>query len=165
MHDIAVLADTHVPSRADQLPAWVESALSEADHVIHAGDFDSVSAFEHVENLAGSLTAVTGNMDPSLGLPETTTVAREGVTFLLTHGTGPLQSYRQRLREVVDAHPNTDVIIAGHSHEVLDEDLDGVRLLNPGSATGADPADRATMYRVTVDTGAIDVQLRSGSDH
>ncbi|MEF8801365.1 MAG: metallophosphoesterase family protein [Halolamina sp.] len=49
--------------------------------------------------------------------------------------------------------------IGGHSHEVVDTVHEGVRLLNPGSVTGADPADIATMLTVEVEDGAVDVTL------
>ncbi|MFB6220045.1 MAG: metallophosphoesterase family protein [Halolamina sp.] len=49
--------------------------------------------------------------------------------------------------------------IGGHSHEVEDRVHDGVRVLNPGSVTGADPADRATMLTVEADNGEVDVTL------
>ena len=41
------------------------------------------------------------------------------------------------------------------------EEFDGptVRVLNPGSATGADPADRATTMTADVEDGEIDVTL------
>jgi hypothetical protein len=37
--------------------------------------------------------------------------------------------------------------------------VDGVRLLNPGSATGARPATRTTMLTVTVDGDTVDVTV------
>jgi Predicted phosphoesterase len=49
--------------------------------------------------------------------------------------------------------------VAGHTHEALDTTHDGVRLLNPGSVTGANPADTPTMLTATVENGALDVEL------
>jgi predicted phosphodiesterase len=53
----------------------------------------------------------------------------------------------------------TVVGIGGHTHVVEDTVHEGVRVLNPGSVTGADPADRATMMTVTVEAGEFDVTL------
>lgn len=159
---LAILSDTHVPSRAQEVPEWVEEEVEAADHVVHAGDFDSEAAYEGVESLAAELTAVHGNMDPrDLDLPTTATVELGGVRFVVTHGTGPLENYDDRVVET--ARENADgrnvVAVAGHTHEVRDDDFDDVRLLNPGSATGADPASRTTMYRATVEDGDVDVEL------
>lgn len=174
---IAVIADTHIPSRAEELPDWVRDELREADHVIHAGDFDSREAYDEIADLSAELTAVRGNMDPrmtTVDLPETTTLDREGVRFVVTHGTGDLADYEPRVAGVVRANAGdaeTVVGVAGHTHELTDatiapetetngpDDEDGVRLLNPGSATGADPASFASMFVVLVEDGDLDVQV------
>jgi predicted phosphodiesterase len=49
--------------------------------------------------------------------------------------------------------------VAGHTHEVVDTAHRGVRLLNPGSATGAAPAERTTMLTVDVDGGTLSVTV------
>ena len=164
MKRVAILSDTHIPSRESEIPDWVEDHLESADHVLHAGDFDSPDAYERVKELtAGTLTAVAGNVDPaSLGLPSVATVDVEGVRFVLTHGTGDPSTYEQRIADTV--HRNADaadtfVGVSGHTHELLDTTVDGVRLLNPGSATGAQPASGTTMYVARVDGGSIDVEL------
>ncbi|MWG36637.1 metallophosphoesterase family protein [Halomarina oriensis] len=176
---IAVCADTHVPSRADGIPEWVREELRSADHVVHAGDFDSPEAYDEVADLAPELTAVRGNMDSEFDadLPETATVELDGVLFVVTHGTGPAEDYRERVAGIVEeAAGETElsvVGVSGHTHQVLDETVpatgpdterqtpfaDGVRLLNPGSATGADPATRTTMLVLDVEDGAVDVRL------
>jgi putative phosphoesterase len=162
MH-VAIVSDTHIPSRASNVPGWVEAEIRAADHTIHAGDFDAPDSYDRVRDLAdGDLTAVTGNMDPAgLGLPETETVELGGVTFAVIHGTGPLHDYHDRVaRTVRDAAGPDAVGVSGHTHQVLDDERDGVRLLNPGSATGAAPADEATMMVADVDDGRLDVTLR-----
>jgi hypothetical protein len=177
---VAVCADTHVPSRAEAIPDWVREELREADHVVHAGDFDSPEAYAEVADLSAELTAVRGNMDPDLpdaDLPETATAELGSVLFVVTHGTGSLEDYRDRVAGVVEDAAGSTALpvvgVCGHTHQVLDETVpatgpdterqtpfaDGVRLLNPGSATGADPATRTTMMRLDVDGGEIDVRL------
>lgn len=54
------------------------------------------------------------------------------------------------------------VAVAGHTHEVVDATVDGVRVLNPGSATGTSPADRETMLVATVEDGDVSVETLSG---
>jgi hypothetical protein len=182
MH-VAIVADTHVPSRADELPDWVREAVRDADHVIHAGDFDSQEAYEEIADLAAELTAVRGNMDPEIEgaeLPETTTVDLGGVRFVVTHGTGPIEDYRDRVVGIVRANVDSEsdvptVGVSGHTHQLVDETIGsgdrgetdrqtpygaGIRLLNPGSATGADPAEFASIYVVRCEDGEIDVRTR-----
>jgi putative phosphoesterase len=157
--ELVLFGDTHVPSRATEIPDWVRDAVRDADHVVHTGDFDSASAYETVRELAPDATAVAGNMDPpELDVSEVASFEREGVRFAVTHGTGPVDSYRERVLDVGREY-DADVVVAGHTHEVVDETVDDVRLLNPGSATGAAPATRATYYALEVVDGTVDVTL------
>ncbi len=160
---VAILSDTHIPSRARAIPDWVAAEIAEADHTIHAGDFDSWSTYERVESLAdGAWTAVTGNMDPhGLSLPDIAVVEIAGQTFVVTHGTGPPAGYQDRVRKAArDAVPGGDaIVVAGHTHSTLDAE-DGLRILNPGSATGAAPATEATMMRANVTEQSVSVMVR-----
>ncbi|MDS0280588.1 metallophosphoesterase family protein [Haloarcula onubensis] len=158
--DIALISDTHIPSRASRIPDPFRERIAAADHVVHAGDFDSEGALSNVRAMAARLTAVGGNMDPRIGLPDRATVELGGVTFVVTHGTGSKRGYADRVATVVREEASAEAVgVAGHTHEVMDATHGGVRLLNPGSATGAAPADRATMLTATVDDGALDVEL------
>ncbi|QLG49542.1 metallophosphoesterase family protein [Natrinema halophilum] len=165
MPRVALVSDTHVPSRERIVPDWVVAELERADHVIHAGDFDSREAYERIASYAnGELTAVRGNTDPpTIEVPHIDTIEIAGVPFVVTHGSGSLSGWNQRVAEIATSSaPDADPIaVAGHTHEVVDDIVDGVRVLNPGSATGAAPADRATMYVATVENGDVEVELRT----
>lgn len=161
MH-VALLSDTHVPSRAAALPDWVRAEIERADHVVHAGDFASVAAYEEIRDLAPELTAVRGNGDPDLGLPEVASVTLDGVEFVVTHGGGSPVGHENRVARTVQhhAHGRSTVGVTGHTHERYDRQVDGVRLLNPGSATGAWPASAQTMLVATVTDGSVEVRGR-----
>ncbi|ELY49008.1 metallophosphoesterase family protein [Natronorubrum bangense] len=166
MSRVAIVSDTHIPSRASRVPDWIVDEIERADHTIHAGDFDSRRAYDRIADLAGGeLTAVRGNTDPAtLPVPTTATVELGGVTFVVTHGTGSSAGWHQRIVATVReaAEPDTDpVAVAGHTHEVVETTVDGVCVLNPGSATAASPADRETMLVATVDGGSLEVDQRT----
>ncbi|WP_424001273.1 metallophosphoesterase family protein [Haloarcula salina] len=158
--EVALVSDSHVPSRAHEVPPSFRERIEVADRVVHAGDFDSKSALADFRHMASDLTAVAGNMDPQVGLPERATVELGGVTFVVTHGTGSPRGYEDRVAAAVLTEADADAVgVSGHTHEVLDTVHEGVRLLNPGSVTGAAPADRATMMTATVADGTLDVAL------
>ncbi|WP_327050647.1 metallophosphoesterase family protein [Halomicrococcus gelatinilyticus] len=177
--EIAILSDTHVPEQAERLPDQFREHVDDADHVVHAGDFGSAAALEDVRKLADDLTAVYGNADPAdVDLPSVASVEAGGVTVVVTHGmvnhvekavyssAGAVYDRDDWLDAVADtarARADADgpvVGVGGHSHEVEDETHDGVRVLNPGSATGVGPADgTATMMTVEVNDGDIEVTL------
>jgi putative phosphoesterase len=165
--ELAIISDTHVPGRASGIPDWVRERVEAADHVIHAGDFETPAVVDEVRSLAGdSFTGVRGNADAAgVDLPEVATVACDGVEFVVTHGTGDRIGYEDRVVAAVREHGGPDAVgIAGHTHEHTDEVHDGVRILNPGSATGASPASETTMLTATVDDGDVDVTLHH-EDH
>ncbi|EMA33359.1 phosphodiesterase, MJ0936 family protein [Halobiforma nitratireducens JCM 10879] len=86
----------------------------------------------------------------------------EVVTFVVTHGTGSPDGWRDRVLETARSEADTGVdpiVAAGHTHGRVDETVAGVRVLNPGSETGASPAERATMYVATVEDGEYEVVL------
>jgi putative phosphoesterase len=162
--DLALVSDTHVPGRAADLPSWVCDRISAADRTIHAGDFDAPETVDQVRTLATELTAVAGNIDPpTVDLPAVATLVVEDVTFVVVHGTGPHDSWAERVAGVVRDAVGDDgeavVGVAGHTHTPTDVTVDGFRLLNPGSATGARPATRTTMLSVRVDGETVDVTL------
>ena len=165
MSRLAILSDTHIPTRADSLPDWVRTEIEAADHAIHAGDFTAAAVLEEVDALVdGAVTAVSGNMDSGgLGLPETQRLEMAGQTFVVTHGTGPTAGYEDRVRAIGREHAAgpEPIVVAGHTHSVLD-DRDGIRILNPGSATGAAPASETSMMRAEVTQDGVSVEVLRG---
>lgn len=162
MTTLAIIADTHIPSRSSAIPRWVRTELKGADHVIHAGDFDSHDAYETVDGLAPDLTAVTGNADPDLPLPTVAAVEIEGQRFVVTHGTGSLDTYEERVTSTATEYDSDAIAVAGHTHQLTDLRVNGTRLLNPGSATGVPPASEASMIICELEAGSIDVTMRVG---
>jgi putative phosphoesterase len=159
---VLICSDTHVPAREPMVPEWVRAELAAADHVVHAGDFEAAETLERVRDLAdGQLTAVRGNVDRSeIDLPQVAEVELGGVTFVVTHG-DRLRPYRRGLAELVRERGGPDAVgVGGHTHEPMDEIVDGIRLLNPGSATG-NRAAATTVVRGTVDAGNFDATLLS----
>lgn len=133
---LLLLADTHVPTRARALPAAVWERVGTADLVVHAGDWVDVSLLDALGQRSRALLACWGNNDgPELRarLPETAQATIEGVRIAVTHETGPA-SGRERRADL--AHPDTDLLVFGHSHVPWDTTTPGgLRLLNPGSPT------------------------------
>ena len=60
---LLLLADTHLPTRARDLPAEVWRAVEEADLVLHAGDWVDVRLLDELEARSARLVACWGNND------------------------------------------------------------------------------------------------------
>ena len=60
---LLLLADTHIPKRAKDLPSVVWDEVDRADVVIHAGDWVDLASFVALERRAKRLIACWGNND------------------------------------------------------------------------------------------------------
>lgn len=162
MPTVAIVSDSHVPDREQTIPEAFRERIASADHVIHAGDFTDPEVLADVRDLAADLTAVHGNMDPGdVDLPSVDTVTVGSVTFGVTHGTvRSLDDWYDAVADVARDHADEPRVgVGGHTHQVADEVHEEVRVLNPGSVTGADPAQRATMMTAEVTDGDLDVTV------
>jgi putative phosphoesterase len=153
---ILLLADTHLPRRARDLPEQVWAAVDAADVVVHAGDWVEVDLLDRLEARARRLVGVYGNNDHGVlrrRLPE---VAREelgGLRFAVVHETG---AARGREARCAAAFPDCDVLVFGHSHIPWDTTADsGLRLLNPGSPTDRRRQPHCTYMTAVVDDGTL----------
>ena len=158
---LVVIADTHVPRRAKDLPEPVWRAIDRADVVIHAGDWIDESLLDAVESRATRLIAVWGNNDgPALRrrLPEVARVDLDGLRVAVVHETGARTGRETRVDR---AFPDTDVVVFGHSHIPWDSVTPaGVRLLNPGSPTDRRRQPVCTFLTARVRRGRLtDVEL------
>lgn len=153
---LLLLADTHLPKRAKDLPAQVWDEIEAADVVVHAGDWVDLATFEALRERSRRLICVWGNNDgPELRaeMPETAHWELEGLRWAMTHETGAKQGREKRMDA---AFPDTDVLVFGHSHIPWDTEApSGMRLLNPGSPTDRRRQPYCTYMRVTADAGAL----------
>jgi len=158
---VLLLADTHVPKRARDLPAQVWAAVDAADVVVHAGDWVDVALLDELDSRANLLIGVYGNNDgPELRgrLPEIARADVDGLSVAVIHETGPRIGRETR----ADAQfPDTDVLVFGHSHIPWDTVTPtGLRLLNPGSPTDRRRQPTATYMTAVVRRGKLrDVEL------
>ncbi|SEH57965.1 hypothetical protein SAMN04489835_1660 [Mycolicibacterium rutilum] len=153
---LLLIADTHVPKRAKDLPAPVWEEVSKADVVVHAGDWVEPSLLDELEARAKRLVACWGNNDGAelrRRLPERADVTLGGLRFTVVHETGAATGREARMAK---AYPDTDVLIFGHSHIPWDTHTKtGLRLLNPGSPTDRRRQPYCTYMTATVRGGTL----------
>ena len=158
---LVLLSDTHVPTRAKDLPPALWADIDAADVVLHAGDWMAPALLDALEERSARLVGVRGNNDGDelrARLPEVATVALDGVRIALIHETGQATGRERRMSA---AFPDVDVLVFGHSHIPWDTTAEnGLRLLNPGSPTDRRRQPVGTWLRATADAGVLrDVEL------
>jgi len=151
---IAVIADTH-----DRLPT-LRRALAMfkrmgVDAVLHAGDFVAPFAAKLLVDpkLApdAPLHCIYGNNDGErAGLKKTLPMVQDGPWR------GQLGGRTVVMHHFIDwfkpgETDGADVVISGHTHEVVNETQDGVLYLNPGECCGW-LTDRCTVALLDTDT-------------
>ena len=155
---LLLLADTHVPRRARDLPAQVWAEVDRADVVAHAGDWVEVALLDALQARSARLLACWGNNDGPLlrgRLPEVATAVLDGLRVAVVHETGGAAGREPR---AAAAFPGVDLLVFGHSHIPWDTTAaGGLRLLNPGSPTDRRRQPRCTYLTAEVASGSLGV--------
>ncbi|AHC23113.1 MULTISPECIES: metallophosphoesterase family protein [Mycobacteriaceae] len=157
---LLLISDTHLPTRARDMPAEVWAAVDVADVVFHAGDWMEVALLDRLAERARRLVACWGNNDGDelrARLPERADVVLDGLRFTVTHETGAAAGRDNRMAR---AYPDTDVLVFGHSHIPWDATVDRpgggtLRLLNPGSPTDRRRQPHCTYMTAELSDGAL----------
>jgi len=132
---IGVLADSHVPKSAQDLPAQVYKDFKTVDMILHAGDITEISLIRDLEKLA-PVKAVYGNMDMMDirdEYPKKDIIKIGSFRIGLIHGFGPPNGVLKLIRSEFDK--TIDVIVFGHTHIACNEKKGDILLFNPGSPT------------------------------
>ena len=155
MH-LLLIADTHLPRRARDLPEQVWQEVARADLVVHAGDWTSLELLEQLQERSRRLLACWGNNDGAelrARLPEVAHDVVDGVRLAVVHETGTAAGREVRADA---AHPDVDVLVFGHSHIPWDTTTPaGMRLLNPGSPTDRRRQPVCTYMTARVEGGRL----------
>jgi len=131
---LGIISDTHGLLRPE-----VFAAFAEVDHILHAGDVGPLELLTELEALA-PVTAVYGNTDGwdvRAKLPQVQRLRLDGFDIVVTHGDQLGSPTPAKLHA---AFPPAEIIVFGHTHKPLIENLDCedtdsiVTVVNPGSA-------------------------------
>lgn len=153
---LLLIADTHLPKRARNLPGEVWDAVTASDVVVHAGDWVNAALLDELEARSTRLVGVFGNNDgESLRkrLPEVARFELDGLRLAVIHETGAAKGREARCDLWF---PDTDVLVFGHSHIPWDTTTpNGLRLLNPGSPTDRRRQPHCTYMTAELTDGAL----------
>ncbi|MFB6159338.1 MAG: YfcE family phosphodiesterase [Candidatus Nanohalobium sp.] len=164
---IAVVSDSHVPSRAEKIPAEFREKMKKADLTVHAGDFAEREVYNSIDEY-GDLVAVKGNCD-FFDLPNSRTFEREETEFGVYHGTGITpRGDHDTLQKIATEDLEVDVLITGHTHQEEITVLENCVILNPGSCTGVGGGSAResspTMMEINTEKEKLHVKLLEKKD-
>ena len=141
---IGIISDTHGFLRPE-----VMEILKTCDCIFHGGDINRPEILDQLRPLA-SIYAVRGNNDKEWaeGLAKTLRFTIEGVEFFMTHNR----------KDVSWDLGTVQVVIFGHTHKYLEQNIDGRLWLNPGSCGRSRFGGEVTMAVMTVEDGKYQVE-------
>ena len=149
---IGLIADTHVPDRSRKLHPAVLPTFEKAgvSTILHAGDISVPQVLRQLEELAPVL-AVRGNRDwfgfKDLPMQRVVPVGQKRIGLIHGHGSlslylrdklhflvhGP-QPFERAMRRAMGFMAGIDMVVFGHNHEPMVKEVDGILVINPGSA-------------------------------
>ncbi len=150
-----MVGDTHIVNGG--LPDNCLMRLITSEHfdlIVHIGDLSNEQVLNDLRRI-GELIAVAGESD-SVPLPDKELIELEGLRLLIIHG--HQKEARLHLRRLAH-YFNARLVLTGHTHKAMVQDLGGLIVVNPGSLMGLGGGD-GTMAIVTLDSGLIRVRIQ-----
>ena len=147
---VGLISDTHGLVRPG-----VFGALEGVELILHAGDVGE-GVLEELGAIA-PVRAVRGNTDAAgiPGLSDALDLELDGVRVHVSHGHEVGSPTPDKLLAAYAA----EVIVYGHTHKQLVVNVEGRWVINPGAAGAQRFKLRPSVGRLTIDNGAVDVEL------
>jgi putative phosphoesterase len=161
MTRIVAISDTHAKN-LDALPKALLTEISDADIVVHCGDYTSITVLKGLRDLAKRFVGVYGNVDTidiRQEVPKKTVFDIDGKKIGVIHphwGGAPFGIEEAIAKEF----HNVDLILFGHTHDAWTDTINGVTFLNPGQAYSAF-MEKATAGIITVGYQGFEIDIRS----
>jgi putative phosphoesterase len=136
---VGLISDTHLPTRAKEIPPKVFEIFKNVEMIIHSGDLVNLEVLDMLEKIA-PVIAVHGNMDFEevvSKLPEVNHVEIFGKKIGVVHDAGIFGT--EKMKKIAEEN-NFDILVFGHTHrQFLLKDENRI-FVNPGSPTNPIPA-------------------------
>jgi uncharacterized protein len=144
-----LISDTHGVIRSEAL-----AALHGVELILHAGDVGALRVLRELEGIA-PVKAVAGNVDDSaFGLPQRLVVTLGGLTVHVSHG----HEVGRPSPESLARRYTADVIVYGHTHRPLIQNVGRTLVVNPGAAGPRRFDVQPSVALLTIDQGAATAQ-------
>ena len=124
----------------------------DADAFFHCGDSELPS-----DQLDG-FVAVQGNNDYTVDLPISRIIEIQGWRIFLTHGHRYLYFGRLDLLVSKAAAEKCQLVLFGHTHCFMNEEIEGIRFVNPGSISHNRDGSRPCYALITIEGKNISVE-------
>ena len=150
---VGIISDTH-----GLLRPQVFEVFAGVEHILHAGDVGDPDILDELAALA-PVTGVWGNVDGFDVRKRTTEIASVelgGVLAVVIHG---MQFGSPTPEKVAAAHPDAGLVVFGHSHRPLIQQVGRTLAVNPGSAGRQRFRDPVSVALADITDGKVTARL------
>jgi len=149
---IGLISDTHGLLRPE-----VFAALEGVSEILHAGDVGTADILTELNTIAPT-RAVYGNTDAPgrSDLSERLELMIGNIRVLVTHGH---ELGAPTPAKLVEAYPNAEVIVYGHTHKPLVTRVGDTLVVNPGAAGPRRFELLPSVARLTIARGGANVEI------
>ena len=165
---IGLLSDTHIPEAERELPRELMTAFQGVDLILHGGDIYVRSVLDDLARIAPVLAA-RGDDDYGSTLTDERVKEKhilnlEGRKVCLVHQppyylTTPWWHYQRTADQLKDEYP-PDIVVFGHEHRTVVENVDGILFVSPGSPTLLHyNRGLGTIGIMEINSGKVDVNI------
>ncbi|MCB9833519.1 MAG: metallophosphoesterase family protein [Planctomycetes bacterium] len=151
---VGVLADTR-----DALDSRIMQAFEGMDYILHCGNIGSLSYVEQLSHLS-PINGVLGDDDSPEDYPFETTLFRGdwGVPILVRHEAGSPSKPDAAILTLLEEY-KPKALLFGAGGEAMNATVGKCLWLNPGSASGRNPAGLATVGILEIDGASVRAEI------
>jgi len=156
---IGVLSDTHLRNPEPFLDRILDEVFADVEMILHAGDIVTRKVLERLEERG--VLAVCGNMDDyevADTIPQSRIIPVDKWRIGLIHGWGSKEGLPERVISRF-GEDEVGVIVFGHSHIPFWENVKGIYMFNPGSASQNRYIGNGTVGVLRIEDEGIDAQF------
>ena len=128
MKTLLILSDTH--GNIDAIDK-LKPIMKDADYIIHLGDYYRDMEF-YMGEFGNKIYRVKGNCD---GGGEEIEIDIEGLKVLALHGDRYGVKYSLNRLNLFAKEKSANVVLFGHTHSPMVENIDNITFINPGNMT------------------------------
>ena len=121
---IILISDNH---RVEKAIADIRNQYCRGEILVHCGDSE-MPAY-----MLEGYVAVQGNNDDYKAYPDRRILKVAGHSILILHGHRDMFFGQYGMLAEKAKSQECDIVMFGHTHRYFDDEIDGVRILNPGS--------------------------------
>ena len=164
---IGLIADTHIPETARDLPVQINEIFRDIDLILHAGDIYIPSVLDELEHIAPVLAARgdddTGEILKDKRVKWKHILNLEGHTLWLVHEMfyeRMIRPWPRNSASLKSGNVLPGIVIFGHDHCTIIQRRNGVLYINPGSPTFLNyRPGLGTLAILTIEPGKADAEI------